>query len=495
MSTNPNHHPRPTDFSPADPSPSASVPDPLADLLAGGWVDQVLDRSRQEGHGQADNLYQQLKRDGELMRMAANNAEHYLKHSGTLPPQAIPKWIVRMDTNQFRSDPVLRLCLGQRWHIEDNDGDLRSAALKQYQEQPNEYDQILGDFIPADFRQEGHSLHAETSFDAGTNGTAADDWPVYRARLQQRRGQPLLGLSTGLPSLDLALRGLRGLTFLGGGTGVGKSTLALFIAAHALRKHPDLGVLFYSLDMPKTVLYDRLLSLEAGIDYGDLMADTVAQGNEERLDAAERRLHSEVLPRLRIIEHLSVPKESTLSQVMVDDLDEFLELGTLNEVLIVVDYFQLLPVPDEITGGLDADFYRVGSLQQVQEWSRTNANPVGYPILAISEVRKGESGRSEISVGDLMGSARLGYSAETVLLLESPRNIKEGPVVPVHLKVAKARDGAVRTQIDLVFEHTRSRFREAPRRRSPKQGGKSKKETSAQKPDQEKIDPLAGLEG
>jgi hypothetical protein len=494
MSTNPNQHPNPAEVSPADPSPGTSVPDPLADLLAGGWVDQVLDRSRQKDRWKANELYQKLKQDAELMRKAANSPDYYLTWHGTLPPQDIPGWIVGMQTNQYRSDPVLRFCLGQRWHIEDKDGDLRSAALRQYQKQPNEYDQVLGDFIPADFRQEGHSIFAETCFDAGTNGTAADDWPVYRARLRRRRGQPLLGLSTGLPSLDLALRGLRGLTFLGGGTGVGKSTLGLFLAAHALRKHPDLGVLFYSLDMPKTVLYDRLLSQEAGVEYGDLMADTAAPGNEERLDAAERRLRSEVLPRLRIVEHLSVPKESTLSWVMIADLNEFLELGTVTEVLIVVDYFQLLPVPDKITGGLDADFYRVRSLQQVQEGSRTNANPVGFPILAISEVRKGESGRTEIGVGDLMGSSRLGYSAESVLLLESPRDKIEGPVVPLHLKVAKGRDGAVRTQIDLLFEHTRSRFREAPPRRSPKQGGKPRKEPSTQKPDQEKIDPLAGLE-
>jgi replicative DNA helicase len=276
---------------------------------------------------------------------------------------------------------------------------------------------------------------------------------------------------------------------------MGKTTLGLFIAAHALRARQDLGVLFYSLDMPKTVLYDRLLSQEAGVEYADLLGGTPTQGLEERLDEAERRLLAEVLPRLRVAEDLALPEGKWLAQVMVDDLVRLLESMPVDEVLVVLDYFQLLPVPGHISAAVDADFYRVRSLQRVQQWSRTNTNPVGFPILAISEVRKGESGRSEVGVADLMGSARLGYSAEAVLLLEPAQETAEGSVVPVRVKVAKGRDGATRTDIDLLFEHTRSRFREAPQPRGPKGGGKAKKGGPAQKSDAAKIDPLAGLEG
>jgi replicative DNA helicase len=393
---------------------------------------------------------------------------------------------------RYRPNTVLRFSLGRRWRVEDEGGKLHSAALKQYQKQPDAYDQILGDLLPADFRQEGRAALAEARFEEGANRTAAEDWPVYRARLQGRRGRPLLGLSTGLPALDRALGGLRGLTFVGGGTGMGKTTLGLFLAAQALRARQDLGVLFYSLDMPKTVLYDRLLSQEAGVEYADLLGAAAEPGLEGRLDEAERRLLAEVLPRLRVAEHLAVPEGKSLAQVMVDDLKELLESMPVEEVLVVVDYFQLLHVPDGITAALDADFYRVRSLQRVQAWSRTNTNPVGFPILAISEVRKGESGRCEVGVGDLMGSARLGYSAEAVLLLEPCGEAEKGPVVPVRVKVAKGRDGATRTEIDLSFEHTRSRFKEAPPPRGQKRGGKTK---PTQKPDSGKTDPLAGLEG
>jgi hypothetical protein len=462
-------------------------------LQPGGFLDQRLEATKQAAHGDAAALHGELTASVKKIREAAASPTYYLSRYLDFPPEVIPRSLVTFKNEHYQTDAVLRFCLGRRWHIEDKDGDLRTEALRAYLERPEQYDQALGDFLPADFRDEGHARAAAARFDRGAYPTAADDWPVYHRRLQRRRGQPLPGLSTGLPWLDRTFGGLRGLTFLGGGPGVGKSTLALFLAAHALRKHPDLGVLFYSLDMPKTVLYDRLLSMEAGVAYADLVAG--APGLEETLAGAERGLLSNVLPRLRIAEQLSLQGKKSLVQMIESDVNWLLGSDAVAEVLIVVDYFQLLPVPTDLAAGIDTDFYRVTSLQQVQEWSRTSQDPIGFPILAISEVRKGEYGRTEIGIGDLMGSARLGYGAGAVLLLESDGELTGGTVVPVRLKVAKGRDGAVRTQIDLLFEHTRSRFREAPQSKSPKQGGKAGKGKPAAKPGPGQIDPLAGLDG
>jgi hypothetical protein len=498
MSIDDTHQPGPGPPQPA-PAPAeqggAERPDPAADLQLGGFLDQRLEDSKDRARGAADTLRRQLAADLKTMREAMANPSHYVSFPAPPPPVDVPSWLVRHRHERYRPDNVLLFGLGRRWRVEDEGGKLRSAALKQYQMQPDAYDAVFGDLLPEDFRQAGRAALAEARFEDGANRTAAEDWPVYRARLRRRRGRPLLGLSTGLPALDRALGGVRGLTFVGGGTGAGKTSLALFIAAHALRARQDVGVLFYSLDMPKTVLYDRLLSHEAGVEYADLLGEAGDAGLEGRLDEAERRLQTEVLPRLRVAEDLAVPDRKSLAQVMVDDLSRLLESMPVEEVLVVVDYFQLLPVPTDIAAALDADFYRVRSLQRVQQWSRTNANPIGFPILAISEVRKGESGRSEVGVADLMGSARLGYSAESVLLLEPCGEAEKGPVVPVRLKVAKGRDGAARTDIDLSFEHTRSRFKEAPRPGGRKRGGKATKSKPGQKSDAAKIDPLAGLEG
>jgi DnaB-like helicase C terminal domain len=465
-------------------------PDPAADLQAGGFLDQVLERSKRIG-GTTGKLRDELVAAVKKMRGLLGSPQFALGFEPT--PGELPMWLTVHESTRFKTDTVLRLCMSHRWRHEDKRAWLYDAALKEYQMLVDEYDQVLGDLIPADFREKGHLIHADIRFNSGMNLTAAEDWAVYYRHLTKRRKEPMVGVSTGLPSLDSSLRGLHGLTFLGGGTGVGKSTLALFIAANALRKDPELAVLFYSLDMPKTVLYDRLVCQEAGIEYVELLTNTTP-GFLEQFKETGDRLLADVLPRLRIAEQLVVPKDKTLVRVIQEDINQLLEAVPCVQVLIIVDYFQLLPVPPQASDALDADFHRVRSLQQIQEWTRTNEDPIGYPILAISEVRKGESGRTEISVSDLMGSARLGYSAEAVLLLDSKENA-EGPVVPVQLRVAKGRDGAVRSQIDLLFEHTKSRFREAPEARGKKQGGKSKKETPGQKTEPTNIDPFAGMEG
>jgi len=51
---------------------------------------------------------------------------------------------------------------------------------------------------------------------------------------------------------------------LGGDKGVGKTSLALQAILAALGHQKDLGAVIYSLDMPKTRIYQRLLCLEAG---------------------------------------------------------------------------------------------------------------------------------------------------------------------------------------------------------------------------------------
>ena len=260
------------------------------------------------------------------------------------------------------------------------------------------------------------------------------------------------------------------------------------MTVNALRKHPNLAVLFYSLDMPKVVLYDRLFCLEAGITYADLVGDLTAEKNR-KLEAAEARLRSEVLPRLRIVERITLAKKESVAQAIWTDIEQLSTVA--GGVLTIVDYFQLLPVTGETSGAQDADFNRVRSLQKIQELSRSNYHPEGYPVLVICEVRKGESGRTELEIPDLMGSARLGYSAESVLLLEPSKLDTIGDVVPVRLNIAKGRDGAVRSKIELLFEHNCYRFREAPPRRSSKTGKSAK---DAKKPAQEKIDPFAGSE-
>ena len=466
----------------------------LDDLKEDGFLEMILEKSRPNVREEANKLHDALREDLKQMRHTVQNPKYYLEAYMEIDQADLPRCLVQIQSNKYRIDAVLRFSLGRRWQIDDKNGSLQEAALDQYIKLPDEYDQVLGDFIPTTFQHRGRGIVAAHHFDRGTNRTAADDWPVYRSRLLKRRGKPLLGYSTGLPTVDVALGGLQGLSFLGGGAGVGKTSFAMFMAVNALRKRKDLGVLFYSLDMPKTVLLDRLLCLEAEIDYADLVGNTAGTATQAKIDAAEQCLLTDVLPRLRIVEELEVKENEPVWRCIVDDIERLMSCPDIEEVLTIVDYFQLIPVPANVNGGLDADSYRIQVLQRVQIWTaheRAASRLAGPGNLRGAERRVGPK-RTFLGRSD--GQRRLGYAAESVLLLETPNDGPEGKVVPVRLKIEKGRDGAVRSKIDLLFEHARYRFREAPVAKGGKKAGKATKGTVTKKADEEKIDPFAGKE-
>ena len=387
-------------------------------------------------------------------------------------------------------------CLSTASHknesLQDLADDILPKALKVYLESFDAYDALLDDFIPKEIREQARRQLRRKAYAEGTNVTALDDWREWSSHLQTRRRQELLGVSTGIPSLDRAIGGLRGLGFLGGGPGAGKTSLALAIALAALRKHPELAVLFYSLDMAKTVIYDRIACQEMGLDYNTFLSGPIPEPRLKLMLEAEAKLKQDILPRLRIMERVPwKTKEGSVLHAMIQAERELLASAEVQRTLTVIDYFQLLPVEEKSGSPQDGDFLRVKLLQELQERTRNADQPMGDPILVISEVRKGETGRTELGIADLMGSSRLGYAAEAILLMESETVDKAENAIPVTLRIAKGRDGAARTQVQLLFEHTCYRFREAPPRRSSKTGKSAK---DAKKPAQEKIDPFAGSE-
>jgi hypothetical protein len=384
-------------------------------------------------------------------------------------------------------DPVLRFAIARHEGLTAQAEVLHREALDRYYDEPESYDGALGIFLPEDFRTEARWVAANHAYHGGANPTARDDWPVYRAGLAQRQTSSLRGLATGLPGLDAASGGLHGLTFLGGETGTGKTTLALTVAVAALRRHPDLAALYLSLDMPKERLYDRLLCHEAGIRHADL----VGGANGGRLDEADSRLRAEVLPRLRVVSRRAFDATGPLTATAVGrHRDELLETSKARRALVVVDYFHLLRPPADLVSPADADAWRLELLQSLQGYGYGADTPDGDAVLAISEVRKGEHGRPALTVSDLMGSARLGYAADAVWLLEPLPGPADAETVRVALTIAKGRDGVRRSRLELLYEHTRSRFSEAGLGPADHlRGSRNRQAGTAAAP----LDPLAGL--
>jgi replicative DNA helicase len=359
-------------------------------------------------------------------------------------------------------DALLRYCIAEH-ESHPVASSLEDRAYWTYRDNRKAYDQILGELIPSDLRENVRDDLAHERFIKGEHPTAAQDWHTYQDRLNTRREETPRGLATGLTSLDTALGGLRGITYLAGGPGIGKTSLALFLALGALKANPDLAVLFYTLDMGKDTIFDRIVCNLSGLDYARLVSPEWTADDQATAFKADQPL-KDLLPRLRLVQrndlYSALGEDEQLTSVpFVLQRRELLLATKAERALIVVDYFQLLDVPTD-GSPLDADFQRVRLVQTAHSLSRGGNYPDGDAWLLVSEVRKTDMPHHRLTLADVMGSSRIIYSADSVLLLEPSREQADGSSeIPVTLRIAKGRDGVVRRDIPLIFEHTRSRFR------------------------------------
>jgi replicative DNA helicase len=142
------------------------------------------------------------------------------------------------------------------------------------------------------------------------------------------------------------------------------------------------------------------------------------------------------------------------------------------KILVVIDLLQRMDVsamlpgepekksPGKLLTDMQKDDFRLDAIKRFRDWSRNESMPTGAPVVVISEIRKGEDTRRELTLEDIKGSGRIAFDADTVLLMMTPKSTDGSATVPVTLRIAKARDGATRTDISLMFHHTVYNFTE-----------------------------------
>jgi len=348
-------------------------------------------------------------------------------------------------------------------------------------------------------------MHSIERLNGKSMKTVGDDWAEHELRLNQLRGRELLGLKTGQAELDRRLRGLRGFTLLGAKPGAGKTTwAAVEIALGVCRNFEENScvVIVLSLDMNRFDLISRIHSSLADMDWSTLTfgspkqtraADSSFSKNHQlKLDRASQRLDDwQIGNRLAILDRDQLGDNFTVAQIR-GYVEELKKKANAERALIIVDYLQLWPLSEEIesSGDLAADRHRVRMVQQLIENTRSETDPIGDTVLVISEARKPPS-KKEIwgdSLSELMGSARLGYAADAVILyremtLEEIKRIyrgiadekaadrkrtvlREAGIVPIMLILEKGRDGMTRGTWAMEFLFRRSKFREVQGRRS-----------------------------
>jgi len=367
------------------------------------------------------------------------------------------------------ADAFLRYCLTLDAGFEPSEV-LQKKAMGAFREVRDDYMASLGDLVPIQLREK---VQAE-SYAANKNKTSAADWGAFMRRLKAHQEQDTRGLMTGMKALDDALDGVRDVTILAGLPGAGKTTLAMNISRGVLRNHKDVGVVVFSLAMPKDEYYSKLLSLESGVPYRTLKRkEGWTKEVEDAVKKAEERLHADVLPRLRVIDNLTNTNAGErTAYLMTKTIVEFMEEAGIGKILLIVDRIQNLEVENPVIGQhdddtpirqrlteLEAEDAKMMLLMRLRQWSREQV-PGGFPILGLSRVNKIDRGK-RLALADVPGRSELLSEANCVLLLEpSQEGQTTADVAPTLLYVAKVGDGGKKGDIHLDFHHAVSKFEE-----------------------------------
>lgn len=253
-----------------------------------------------------------------------------------------------------------------------------------------------------------------------------------------KQGEGIRGVPTGFNDLDDALAGMQksNLIILAARPGVGKTTLAMNIAQHVavILKRP---VGFFSLEMSKEELVDRLLVAEADIDAWKLKTGKLSEDDFTKLSnamgvLAEAPLFIDDTPALSVLE-----MRTKARRLQVESGLDF----------IIVDYLQLAK-----SRNLEN---RVQEVSEISQGMKNLARELKIPVFVLSQLSRAVEtrGGNKPQLSDLRESGSIEQDADVVMFLwredDNPENIM--------LDIAKHRNGPLRS-VPLHFKGDRIRF-------------------------------------
>jgi replicative DNA helicase len=310
---------------------------------------------------------------------------------------------------------------------------------------------------------EEEALRVQTALrgtDAGHLQWASALLPTVLADAEARRlqreatGRAVLGVPTGLAQLDHLLGGLNdGLHLLAGPPGMGKTTLALQIAAAATQEVPVVVVTFEHAPENLTL---KLLCARAGVNPRDVQRGYA--------DLAKLRAAAEawqpVAARLAVVEGRS---QLTVAQVRAQ-ARRAMRHHQAERCLVVVDYLQLWAKVAEDLRGNFAVRERVDMLGGLL---RELALGLRSPVLALASQNRSAgnygAGKGTAALDSLKESGDLEYAADVVLFLtEAQERCATPPARAVELTVAKNRHGDT-GKLGLIFRPDLGTMREEAR--------------------------------
>lgn len=265
----------------------------------------------------------------------------------------------------------------------------------------------------------------------------------------QKNAGGLRGVPTGFADLDDTLSGMQAsnLLILAARPGVGKTAFSLNIAMQTAVAYKK-KVAYFSLEMSKEELVDRLLVAQADIDAWRLKTGRLSEDDFTKLsDAmgvlADAPIYIDDTPGISVLE-LRTKARRLMSERGID--------------MIVVDYLQLMH-----GSGLYKE-NRVLEIGEISMGLKNIARELKVPVLSLAQLSRAveSRGTKQPQLSDLRESGSIEQDADVVMFLyreddDERENVKLG--------IAKHRNGALRN-IDLFFKGDRIRFYGVERRQS-----------------------------
>jgi replicative DNA helicase len=285
-------------------------------------------------------------------------------------------------------------------------------------------------------------------------------WPAMeRIEAQSKAGNAVTGVATGFRDLDEMTSGFQpaDLVIVAARPSMGKTAFTLNIAQHAAITDQK-SVAFFSLEMSKDSLVQRMLTSEARID-----AQTLRKG----------RLRDDDYPRLAraagILSHAPVFIDDTPGISVLEMRSKARRLKSDHGLdLIIVDYLQLMTGPSAEN--------RQQEVSQISRGLKALAKELLVPVVALSQLSRAvdqragaERGRPVLS--DLRESGAIEQDADLIMFLfreevyaERENGVLKDPAVEgkAEVIIGKQRNGPIGT-VPLFFHKQYTRFESVAR--------------------------------
>lgn len=256
----------------------------------------------------------------------------------------------------------------------------------------------------------------------------------------------LRGVPTGFTGLDNKLAGMgnSNLLILAARPGVGKTTFALNIALHAALAN-DTTVGFFSLEMSKEELVDRLLVGHADIDAWRLKTGRLSDDDNRKLvsamgDLSEAKIFIDDTPGATVLEMRTKARR----------LKSEHNLG-----LLIVDYLQLASPGRRFES-------RTQEVSYISLGLKNLARELQIPVLSLSQLSRAveQRGDKKPVLADLRESGAIEQDADVVMFIyreDDNDELLDANKRIVKIDVAKHRHGST-GEIELLFRGDRVRF-------------------------------------